>query len=173
MTLTLIEQVRLRINDQAKAAYSYDYGDGQKVRFELPYRNVLSGTAYVSLGGTAWSATGATFNTTGFVTFTSPIPANSGVAFDYTYSVFGDSEIGQFTAVGGSVPGAALEAIRTLRFDGLRRARWASPDGASYDDTTVIGELGRLESALLFEIESNAIAGGAITSWGEQQESYL
>lgn len=172
MTLPTADQVRLRIQDPAKPAYVIQYGDGVTTRFNLDHNNITSGTAYVMVGGTAWSATGATFNVSGFVTFSSIVSANSGVRFDYVYSTFSDAEIGHFTAVGGSVPGAALQALRALRFDGLKRARWMGSDASQYDDTMAINELARMESALRTEVEEEAIAGGSFIGWGETQEDY-
>ncbi len=172
--LTTADQIRLRIQDQAKPADTTLHGDGTAVRFGFDHANITSGTAYVGLGNppTAWSATGCTFDSTGFVEFSAIHSANSAFRIVYVHSVFSDDEIGHFTAVGGSVPGAALEACRTLMFDSLKRARWMAADGSQYDDTMAMNFIGKLESTLRKELEESAIAGGAIYSWAEQQEHY-
>ena len=173
MPLATADAVRLRIQDQARPAYEVRYGDGITTRFELPHRNITSATGYVQPGGTAWSGTASvTFDVSGFVEFTTIIPNNSAVNFRYVYSVFSDAEISHFTAVGGNVAGAALEAVRALRFDGLRRAKWAASDGTQYDDTAALQALDRLESALRLEAQE-ASSAGDLTSWGERQEEYL
>lgn len=173
MTLTLLQAVRGRIQDPFRAASVVLYGDGITTRFDLTHSNIQSGTAYVQPGGTAWSATaGATFNTTGFVTFTDRVSANSAIRLDYVHSVFSDTELGYFTGIGGNVPGAALEAVRWLLFDGLKRMRWMSPDGAMADDTAAIGLLRALESGLKYEIEQDATSGGSLDSWGESQQNW-
>lgn len=174
MTLTTAQQVRLRIQDQTRAADVVFYGDGTAVRFGLEQTNISSGTAYVGLGNppTAWSATGCTFNTTGWVEFSAIFSANTPFRATYTHSVFSEDEIGHFTAVGGNVVGAALEACRTLMFDSLKRARWMSPDGSQYDDTQAMNYIQKLEWALKNELEESAIAGGSIHSWALEQENY-
>ncbi len=172
MPLSTAQQVRSRIQDYPKYADYTRYGDGTASRFTLEHTNLVTPTAYVAPGGTAWSATGCTFNSAAipaYVDFSATIPRDTAVRVSYQWTVFSDDEIGHFTAVGVNVAGAALEAIRALRFDGLKRARWMSPDGGQFDDTNAISELGRIESALKVELEENAIVGGSIYSWSETQ----
>jgi hypothetical protein len=171
MPLTTAEQVRLRIQDPAKPFDMTVLSDGTGVRYNVPYLNIVSGTAYVAPGGTAWSATGATFNVSGFVEFADRVSANSAVRFVGVYSVFSDAEIGHFTGF-GSVPAAAMEAVRTLMFDGLKRARWMSPDGAQYDDVAAQAHLERMYSALKDELADENLGAGALTSWSLEQENY-
>lgn len=174
MALDTARQVRLRIQDIPQPADRVLYGDGTAVRFPLEHRNLTSGTAYVGIGSppTAWSATGGvTFNVSGFVQFTNIISANTAFRVEYVHSVFSDEEIGHFTAVGGSVAGAALEACRALMFDGLKRARWMSPDGTQYDDTQANQALRNLESALKYEVEQEVFGYGAVHSWTVEQEN--
>lgn len=146
MTLTTAQQVRLRIQDIPAI---FDVGltfDGSGSAYQLQqgamaYRNVTSASAFVPDGNGQWSATGATFNASGYVTFSAVGSAHSAFRVRGVHSVFSDDEIGHFTAIGGDVVGASLEAVQTLRFDALKRAKWAAPDGTEYDDTAAIKAL--------------------------------
>jgi len=175
--LTTAIQVRGRIQDpHLRHDMSFD-GDGRASAFALPHRNVQSASAFVyvtAAGGTpltGWSATGATFDGSGFVTFDAVPSAASSLRAVYVHSTFSDDEIGHFTAVGGSVVGAAIEAVRWLRFDGLKRAAWAAGDGTTFDDTKAIAELDRIEKALIAERDEGEI-GGALYGWGETQGDF-
>jgi len=172
MTLTTAEQVRLRIQDIPAIADATFYGDGSASAFQLEHRNLLSATAYVADTAGVWSATGATFDASGFVTFSGVITAQSAWRARYVHSVFSEADIGHFTAVGGNVPGAALEAVHALMFDGLKRAKWAAPDGTEYDDTRALDHLWRLHSALKDEIEQGEVGDGGFVSWPEGQANW-
>ena len=95
--------------------------------------------------------------------------ANSAFLVTYAYSVFNDAEIDQFVSAGGSIRGAQLEAVTTLMFDGLKRARWRSPDGTTFDDTQAQGALQQMYDKLQNETTQEAIAAGATFSWGARQ----
>lgn len=170
MTLTSAQQVRLKIQDAPIRANDVYYGDGQATVFNLPHRNIASGTAYVLAGG-AWSATGATF-ASGQVAFSGIISANSGFNVRYEYATFSDAEVDHFISAGGSVAGAAKEAVEALMFDGLRRASWAAPDGTSYDDSKAIGLLKQLHDTLSDELEEEATLSGGLASWSVEQGNY-
>lgn len=172
MTLTTADAVRLRIQDQPLLADVTRAGDGTASAFLIPQRNLTSGTAYVPIGATAWSATAATFDATGMVSFSGVISAASAFRLTYVYSVFSDSEIGQFTAVGGNVNGASLEACLTLMFDGLKRAAWAAPDGSTYSDVAAMSLLRDIYSALKAEQVQDAIGNGGVVGWSENQGSW-
>lgn len=172
MTLTVNQQVRLRVQDQPLIADVAYYGDGLLNTFPLPHRNLSSGTAFVSAAG-GWSATGATFNPTGSVAFSGVLSANSAFRTRYVHSTFSDDEIDtMITAGGGGVNGAALEAVQTLMFDGLKRASWAAPDGTEYDDTAAMRLLTDLYDKLKEEQAEAAVAGGGIAPWGLNQSQY-
>ena len=171
MPLTTAQQVRLRIQDQATYADATYYGDGTATVFSLPHRNLISGTAYVP-GGTGWTATGAAFDPLGAVSFSGVISANSAWRVRYIHSTFSDDEVDHMIAAGGSVDGAALEAVETLMFDGLRRASWTSPDGAAYDDTAAMKLLNDLYKTLKDAQADEALAGGSIESWSLGQGDY-
>lgn len=175
MALTTAQQVRLRIQDQARIADVQRFADGSASAYNLEHRNIVNGTAFVvvSAGGTpptGWSATGCTFNASGYATFSSVPSANSALRFRYEHSVFSEDEIGHFTAVGGDINGASLEAVQTLMFDGLKRSKWASPDGSEYDDTAAMKLLNDLYATLKQEQLQAAVADGAINSWALTQE---
>jgi len=172
MTLSTAQQVRLKIQDLPAVANDTYYGDGTATLFLLPHRNLTSGTAYVPIGGTAWTATGAVFDASGYVQFSGILPAGSAFRVQYVHSVFSDEEIGHFTAAGGTVNGAALQAIEALMFDSLKRARWMAPDGTQFDDTQAQGQLLRMYEVLGQQAKEEAIAGGAVESWGMEQENY-
>jgi hypothetical protein len=174
MALTTAQQVRLRIQDQPRIADVQRYGDGSGSAFQLDHLNITSATGYimVSAGGTpptGWSATAATFNSSGYVTFSAVPSANSALRFRYVHSVFSEDEIDHFTAVGGNVNGAALEAVQTLMFDGLRRSKWAAPDGSEHDDTHAMKLLNDIYDKLKNEQQQEAIAGGGLHSWALTQ----
>src|SRR3972149_796687 len=143
MPLTIAQQVRLRISDRWRYASEVRYGDGSGSAFKLaqgaPFSNLNSGASALVATTAGWSASGATFNTAlGVLTFSA------------------------------SVPGAALEAVRTLMFDGLRRARWHAADGTIYDDTAALKHLADMQDRL--EKEAEDIPAGGIESWSEQQQ---
>jgi hypothetical protein len=176
MTLTTAQAVRLRIQDAPAFADLIFYGDGHRSGFDLlqgaaAYRNITSGSAYVLAGG-IWSATASTFGGSGVVVFSGVISANSAFRTRFVYSTFSDAEIGHFTAVGGSVAGAALEAVNALRFDALKRARWAAPDGSTYDDTAAIAALKQLYDDLVVELNQAGVAEGGFASWAEGQNDW-
>lgn len=177
MTLTTAQQVRLRIQDIPQIADVVQTFDGTADTYQLqngaiPYRNVTSATAFVPVGGTAWSATAATFNPSGFVTFGGVGSAQSAWRWRGVYSVFSDEEIDHFTAVGGTVAGAALEAVQVLMFDALKRASWRAPDGTEYDDTKAMDMLRTLYATLKEEIADAQVGDGAFVSWAEGQADW-
>lgn len=172
MALSTANHVRLRIQDiPARIDVTYA-GDGTAQSFTLPHRNLSSASAFVPLNGTAWTATGATFDPTGVVSFSGVISAQSAFRAVYVHSTFSDDEIDQFLAVGGNVNGASQEAVLSLMFDGLKRARWAAPDGSSYDDTAALRTLKDLYDTLRQELEDDAISGGGVESWSLEQGNY-
>jgi hypothetical protein len=172
MSLTTAQQVRLKIQDIPAVADNTYYGDGTATLHALPHRNITSGTAFVPLGKTAWTATSAMFDASGFVAFSGVVAANSAFRVRYVHSVFSDEEIGHFTTAGGTVNGAALQAVEALMFDSLKRARWMAPDGAQYDDTQAQSMLLQMHRTLGEQAKDEAIAGGAVESWGLEQENW-
>jgi hypothetical protein len=170
MTLSTAQAVRLRIQDIPAIFDKQLSFDGTATQYAIGYLNTTSASAYVTAsGGAAWTATGATFDTSGWVAFSAVQAAGVPFRVRGVYSVFSDEEIGQFTAVGGSVAGAALEACRTLMFDALKRASWAAPDGTRYDDTQAQGHLMKMHDALKAELEQDQIGDGGYVSWSEGQ----
>ena len=175
MALTTAQQVRLRIQDNWRYAQEPRFGDGSASAFRLsqgaPY-STISGVALLVSTTAGWTATGGGWNTgLGLVTFSGVISANSAWQAEYQWAVFSDDEVGYFTAVGGTINGAAREAVKTLMFDNARRARWSSPDGTSYDDTKSMSDLRAMYDLLVTDDEETGPAGG-IESWGEQQMNY-
>lgn len=174
--LTTAQQVRLRIRDPWRYAEELRVGDASAAEFKLaqgaPFSTLSALSAYVFLPApTGWSATGGTFDTTlGLVQFSGIISANSAWRARYQWAVFSEDEVGHFTAVGGTIAGAALEAVRALMFDGLKRAKWAAPDGTEYDDTAAMRLLEKMEERLIEEIRQDP--AGGIESWSEQQAYY-
>jgi hypothetical protein len=168
MTLDSARQVRLRIQDTPSVFDETRTFDGSATVFNLPYRQITSATAFVPDASGRWSATGATFDPSGWVAFSGVGSASSAYRVRGVQSVFSDEEIGHFTAVGGSVAGAALEAVRALMFDGLKRAQWAAPDGSQWDDTDALEQLRALHDQLRDEVTREQ-AGGEFVSWAEGQ----
>lgn len=168
MALTTGQWVRLRIQDQPRIADDTYYGDGYADTFQLPHVNLVSGSAFVQAAA-AWTSTGATFNASGYVAFAHVISANSAFRTRYVYSVFSDEEIGHFTAVGGNIVGASLEAVQTLMFDGLKRSKWVAPDSSEYDDTAAMKLLKDLYETLKEEQDNEAVAFGGFGEWAITQ----
>jgi len=178
MPLTTAQQVRLRIADQPLRADETFIANGTASAFALSHPNIQSGTAFVMVsaaGGTpltGWSATGSEFDITGFVTFSGVPSANSALRAVYVHSCFSDAEIDHFTAVGGSVLGASFEAVKSLMFDSLRRARWVAADGSQFDDTMAMQQLRNMYSALKEEMTEGAVAQGGFQNWSLEQENF-
>ena len=174
MPLTTAQQVRLRIQDRLRFGEEVRAGDGLAAGFKLaqgaPFSTLISATAFVPVAA-GWSATGASFDgDLGLVAFSGVISANSAWRATYQWSVFSEDELGYFTAQGGSVAGAALEAVKALMFDSLKRARWSAPDGTSYDDTAAMNQLQKMYDQLREELRE--APEGGIESWSEQQAYY-
>lgn len=176
MALTTAQQVRLRIADNWRYAQEVRAGDGSASAFKLaqgsPHSTVGVPSAHVATTA-GWSATGASFVTAlGTVTFSGVISANSAWMAEYQWAVFSDEEVGNFLTAGGStVLGASLEAVRSLMFDGLKRARWMAPDGTQYDDTAALKHLNDMYDRLKEEQDDSDYApAGGLESWGEQQQ---
>ena len=177
MALTTAQQVRLRIQDPWRRGSEVQYGDSTASSFQLaqgaPYSTLISATASIVNNG--WSATGCTVdNALGYVTFSGIPSANTAVRFDYQWAVFSDDAVDQFLTDGGSVRGAALQAVRTLRFNAPKRARWAAPDGTQYDDTQTMRALKELEDDLKEELVryGDEGAAGGYESWAASQEEF-
>jgi hypothetical protein len=169
MPLTNIQLVRQRIQDEPLYANATYRGDGTANEFALPHRNLSSGSAFVPLGGTAWSATAATFNPSGIVTFANVISANSAFNVRYIHSVFSDDVIENYLSAQGSIDGAALQCAYDLQFDALKRAKWASPDGSQYDDSQARETIREIIATIQANRRDEAINDGAIQSWSETQ----
>lgn len=160
--------VRLRIQDQPARADVTFAGDGTAVSFPLAGRNISSGTAFVpSVNG--WSATGAAFDASGFVSLSNRVSAGSAIRAVYVHSVFSDTEIDQMIVDGGGVLGASVQAVQTLLFDGVKRAKWAAPDGTQYDDTAALTHLRELFDLLRAERADVDAAAGGWVSWSLNQ----
>lgn len=170
MSLTTAQRTRLKISDSPRIADITRYGDGTATVFQTEHVNLTSGSAFVPLGGTAWTATGVTFNASGFYTFTNVISALSAYRVTYVHSVFSDTEIDQFLEDGGSIIGAAVEAVGSLMFDSLRCARWMASDGSSYDNTSSQSHARSLYDKLVEELEREAATAGGFQSWALGQE---
>jgi hypothetical protein len=171
MPLTIPEQVRLKIQDPPRVFDETREFDGTATFFALPYSTVTSATAFVPLGGTAWSATGVTF-ASGYVQFSAVGSAHSAFRVRGVASVFSEAEIGQFTADGGSVLGAAVAAIEALLFDSLKRARWAAPDGTTYDDTAAMSQLNAMYDRLRAQLAEAEVTDSGFASWTEGQADW-
>ena len=175
-----INQVRQRISDRVRFDSESFLGDGSALSFKLkqgaPFSTITaaSAQAFITTPAVGYSATGATFDPDqGRVTFVNSISANSAVQIQYSWSVFSDDELNfiYYSGVdGGSVAGAALQCVKTLMFDGLRRSRWMAPDGTQYDDTAALRMLDSLYEKIHEELREDP--AGGIESWGEQQANY-
>lgn len=174
MPLTDLQRTRLKISDAPKWEDVTTYGDGTATVFGLgSHVNITSGSAFVpGAGASAWSATGATFNQSGFVALSSVVSANSAIRFTYVRSVFSDDEVNDFLTVGGTVLGAAIEAVGSLMFDALRCASWAASDGTSYNNTAAQAHARALYDKLQLEINAASTDAGGMSSWSNNQGNY-
>ena len=172
MPLTTADQLRFKLGDPLALRDTTMYGDGTANTFLLPYRNVQSGSAFVPLNGTAWSATGAAFNPSGVVAFSGVISAQSAFRVTYVDSWFSDEQITAFLNDHGSLNQATLAGIRELIIDASKRARWMSPDLTQFDDTQSIPALYRAYSALMEEEQLQGAATVGFESWADNQGLY-
>ena len=172
MALTTAQRVRLKIQDAPVIFDDVYTFDGLASAYNLPQVNITSGSAFIAGSNGQWSATGATFNASGYVTFSTAYASASGFRTRGVQSVFSDAEIGDFTAIGGNIEGAALEAVEALMFDAVKRARWIAPDGSQYDDTMAMAHLRGMYDQLKSGQADDAILGGGQASWSLNQELY-
>lgn len=174
MTLTTSAQyVRVKIRDIPRFMDVTRYGDGTATVFSLaPSLNLSSGSAFVPLNATAWTATGATFDASGFVTFSNVISANSAYRLTWVESTFSEDEIGLFITAGGTLNGAAIEAVIALMFDSLKCASWGASDGSTFSNTAAQQAAQQLYEKLIKEQQGEAIAAGGMNSWSVNQELY-
>lgn len=169
MALTDIQKVRLKIQDAPVAENLTLYGDGTAVVFKMDHLNLSEAAAYVPLGGTAWSATAVTVDTSGLFTFANVISANSAFNVRYQHTTFSDDEVQQFLDAGGTVLGASVEAVEALLFDAVKRARWMAADGTQYDDTSAQSHLAKMHDLLSKQVEAEAATNGGFGSWALNQ----
>lgn len=185
MALNTADQLRFYANDKPRLLVETRYGDGTGSGFQLSGVPIVSGatsfggfqpSAFVPIGaggGTAWSATGATFNyPLGMVSFANAISANSAYQVSYTYATFGDQDIDFVTGVYGDMYAMRLALIDNLMSDSFKRARWAAGRGAYYDDSTTMANLMLMRKAIIEERTTEQGPLGDIISWDEQQANY-
>lgn len=168
--LTTGDQLRSRIQDPIRFEIRDLVSDGRSLLFPVPHTNLLSGSAFV-LSGSSWVNTGATFMPEGVVALTSGAPFGSSLQVRYYHSVFSDEELGTWITGYGFL-GATREAIWALMFDGLKRSRWSSPDGTSYDDTQALRILEQLDRRVDRELQDQAAGAGGFGSWSENQQDW-
>lgn len=168
MTLTSAQILRSRVQDAPRLEEKIMLGDGRASMFWVERENITSGTAFI-VTPQGWSATGATFNSSGYITFSAPISAASAVRALYVYSIFSDDEI-DYWLTAGSIPVAAREVARTLMFDSMKRARWVASDGSEYDDSKALSLIRELIDDLDKEIEASYLTDGGIVEWAMNQE---
>jgi hypothetical protein len=172
MPLPSSQLVRQRIQDEPLYANATYHGDGTANEFTLPHRNLSSGSAFVPLGGAAWTPTAATFNPSGTVTFSNVISANSAFNVRYVHSIFSDEVISSYLSAQGSIDGAALQCAYDLQFDAIKRAKWAAPDGSMLDDSQARETIREIIAAIQGKMREEAISEGSIQAWSENQADY-
>lgn len=180
MPLTIPQIVRSRINDPFRFDTELIIGDGTASLFKLkqgaPFSTISAGspTAFTAAGGTAWSATGATFDVSlGTVAFSAILSANAAFQVSYVWSIFGEDEMAYFTGLGGIVE-ATLGAVNHLLVNYARRGSWAAPDGSTYNDTQALNSLMQMRSALVAELRGAELGpAGDNVNWAEQQGNWF
>lgn len=76
-------------------------------------------------------------------------------------TAFSDPELDHYLGEHFNITTAALEVVQTLMYDGIKRHRWSSPDGVSYDDSMANMQLQRIYDMLKREqMQESAGAGG-------------
>lgn len=170
MPLTDIQKLRLKIADPPVAENLTLYGDGTATVFKMMHINLANAGAYVPAGGTAWSATGAAVDPSGMFIFNNVISANSAFNVRYQRTNFSDDEIQTFLNDGGSVLGGSLQAIESLMFDAIKRARWMAADGSQYDDTAAQSHLRQMHDVISLQLENEVLSGGGFGSWAVNQQ---
>jgi hypothetical protein len=161
--------VRQRVQDFPQPIDDTYYGDGTANRYKFAYTNFVSASAFVAPGATAWSATGATFNVSGYVDFANAISANTAFRIVGVQSVWSDEMIGEYITAGGGVLGAALQCAYDLLYDNVKRSRWMAANGAQYDNMQAGAYVKDIISAIKAEMFEEATQYGAMTSWAENQ----
>lgn len=170
MTLTQLQQVRLKIQDPPISENLTLHGDGTAVVFQMQHVNLSNGAAYVpAVGGASWSATGCAVDTSGKFIFSNVISANSAFNVRYEHTNFSDDEVQQFLDEGGGVAGAAKAAVEALMFDAVKRARWMASDGSQYDDTAAQNHLREMHKLLDAEVVNDGVSSGGFGSWALNQ----
>lgn len=169
MSLTILQQLRLKIQDMPIVENLTLYGDGITQVFGMAHTNLTTASAYVPVGGTAWSATACSVDASGIYSFSGVISANSAFNVRYVHTTFSDDEVQQFYDAGGSVLGGALEAVEALLFDAVKRARWMASDGTSYDDTSAQSHLQKMHEILSTQVEAESSGAGGFGSWALNQ----
>lgn len=170
MPLTSADYVRQRIQDPLVYEDATYYGDGTANRYKLPHVNLQSGSAWVAPGATAWSATGATFNVTGYVDFANAISAQTAFRVAYVHSVWSDETISGYLSAG--ISGAMLQCAYDLLYDNMKRSRWMAANGAQYDNMQA-GQFAKdIISAIKDEMREEATQYGSMASWAETQGEY-
>lgn len=174
-------QLRLRINDKPRRRVSTLLGDGTATTYELgtqPGGIVTGGgagygpSAYVPLGNTAWTATGATFTySDGTVAFSAPISANTAFQAVWYDAAFSDAEIDYVTANYGSLNQQHMEVCNMLMMDAYKRAAWAG-GGVNYDDSKTFANLAQTRGILFTALTLEQGPQGGFESWSDSQENY-
>lgn len=171
MALTSAQRVRLKIADTPKAVNVTRYGDGTASVFLMDDKNLINAGAYVP-NGASWSATACAVDASGQFIFSNVISANSAINFRYQHTVFSDDEIDTFLTDGGTIIGAAVEALGTLMFDAMRCSRWFAADGSSNDNTSAQSHARGMYEILVAELSAEGIASGGFGSWALNQDGF-
>lgn len=175
------QQLRFRINDRARRQ-EYDFvGDGTASVFQL---NALPGgivtgqgaaagpSAYVSLGGTAWSATGCSWDyPNATVAFSGVISANTAIHTLFYHGTFGIDEIDFITANYGAGTEGVIAAVEVLMADASKRASWAG-GGVSYNEAQTFNNLKAMRDTLWKKLADESGPQGGFESWASNQEDY-
>ena len=174
-------QLRWRINDRARRQEYTFYGDGTASAFQL---NTLPGgvvtgqgaahgpSAFVPLGGTAWSATGASWDYgNAVVTFSGVISANTAINTIFYHATFSEEEINFVTAQFGAGVAGALECVETLMMDASKRASWAG-GGVSYNEAQTFANLKQMCDTLWTKQVDESGPQGGFESWADNQADY-
>lgn len=180
--LNTADQLRFYINDQPRQAIETRYGDGTATTFQVSGVPIITGatafggyspSAYLPVGGTAWSATGSTFNyPLGTVTFSAVISANSAFQVSYTYATFSDQEIDHVVSNFGDVNSMKLALVDNLMANSYKRARWAAQAGSLFDDSQTMANLMMMRSAIRAEMTTEQGPLGGFISTDENQQVF-
>ena len=167
MALSTLDELRLRIQDKAVERLSYHEvtgtpGPGRVFIFgPLGEEGAFSVVSVAQGDGSSWIVvTASDYILAGQFIQVSGLTMTQ-LAIQLRSTTFTDEELEFYLGKhSNSVLDASIEVVLALMYDGVKRHRWKSPDGVSYDDTMANQQLQRIYDMLKREQEELGTASG-------------